>query len=209
MPHPDELESSIAARNTPGLQEKLKKGKVAVAGLGGLGSNIAVMLARIGVGKLLLVDFDVVEPSNLNRQHYDVSHLGMLKTEALKRQIKKINPYIETETHPVRVSEENANEIFEDYPFVCEAFDDPQSKAILINSLLTKGGKKIVAASGMAGLDSANTIQTKRVFKNLYVCGDFKSEAKAGVGIMAPRVLICAGHQANMVLRLLLNIEEE
>ena len=205
----DELENAITARNIPGIKEKLKAGKAAIAGLGGLGSNIAVMLARIGVGKLLLVDFDIVEPSNLNRQHYNLTHLGMLKTEALKSQIDKINPFVETEICTVKVTEDNAAEIFKDYPIVCEAFDKPQDKAMLVNTLLEKGEKKIVAASGMAGYDSANKIKTKQTLKNLYVCGDFEPPAQEGIGFMSPRVMICAGHQANMALRLLLNIENK
>ena len=200
--------NDITAGNVPGINEKLKNGKVAIAGLGGLGSNIAVMLARIGVGKLFLVDFDKVEPGNLNRQHYNVSHLGMLKTDALKSQIDKINPFIKTETRTVKITAENAQEIFHDYQIVCEAFDNPQNKAVLVNTLLESGGKKIVAASGMAGYGSSNKILTKRMFKNLYVCGDSIPPQQDGTGLMAPRVMICAGHQANMVLRLLLDIDE-
>jgi len=208
MPNDDEYESMMAARHTPGIHKKLKEGKVAIAGLGGLGSNISVMLARIGIGKLLLVDFDVVEPSNLNRQHYDLTHLGMLKTDALKNQLNKINPFIETETCNLKVTEENVMMIFNDYPIVCEAFDNPQYKAMLVNALLEQGEKRIVAASGMTGFDSANNIKTKQRFKNLYICGDFKTPAQEGTGLMAPRVGVCAAHQANMVLRLLLNIEK-
>jgi len=208
MPNREEYESMMAARHTPAVHNKLKEGKVAVAGLGGLGSNISVMLAQAGVGKLLLVDFDVVELSNLNRQHYDLTHLGMLKTDALKKQIEKINPFIETETGTLKVTEENVMTVFNGYPIVCEAFDNPQYKAMLVNALLAQGGQTIVAASGMAGFDSANTIKTRQRFKNLYVCGDFKTPVQEGSGLMAPRVAVCAAHQANMVLRLLLNIEK-
>jgi len=208
IPNREEYESMMAARHTPAVHNKLKEGKVAVAGLGGLGSNISVMLAQAGVGKLLLVDFDVVELSNLNRQHYDLTHLGMLKTDALKKQIEKINPFIETETCTLKVTEENVMTVFNGYPIVCEAFDNPQYKAMLVNALLAQGGQTIVAASGMAGFDSANTIKTRQRFKNLYVCGDFKTPVQEGSGLMAPRVAVCAAHQANMVLRLLLNIEK-
>jgi len=208
IPNREEYESMMAARHTPAVHNKLKEGKVAVAGLGGLGSNISVMLAQAGVGKLLLVDFDVVELSNLNRQHYDLTHLGMLKTDALKKQIEKINPFIETETGTLKVTEENVMTVFNDYPIVCEAFDNPQYKAMLVNALLAQGGQTIVAASGMAGFDSANNIKTRQRFKNLYVCGDFKTPVQEGSGLMAPRVAVCAAHQANMVLRLLLNIEK-
>jgi len=208
IPNREEYESMMAARHTPAVHNKLKEGKVAVAGLGGLGSNISVMLAQAGVGKLLLVDFDVVELSNLNRQHYDLTHLGMLKTDALKKQIEKINPFIETETCTLKVTEENVMTVFNGYPIVCEAFDNPQYKAMLVNALLAQGRQTIVAASGMAGFDSANTIKTRQRFKNLYVCGDFKTPVQEGSGLMAPRVAVCAAHQANMVLRLLLNIEK-
>jgi len=208
IPNREEYESMMAARHTPAVHNKLKEGKVAVAGLGGLGSNISVMLAQAGVGKLLLVDFDVVELSNLNRQHYDLTHLGMLKTDALKKQIEKINPFIETETGTLKVTEENVMTVFNGYPIVCEAFDNPQYKAMLVNALLAQGEQTIVAASGMAGFDSANTIKTRQRFKNLYVCGDFKTPVQEGSGLMAPRVAVCAAHQANMVLRLLLNIEK-
>lgn len=209
MPGEEELESMMTARHTPGVHNELKKGKVAVAGLGGLGSNIAVILARIGVGQLLLVDFDVVEPSNLNRQCYNISHLGMPKTAALKKQIQEINPFIKVELREVRVTENNVRELFEGYDIVCEAFDRPDAKAVLVNTALEQlPDIKVVAASGMAGYESSNLIKTVKPMKRLYICGDLENGAGIGNGLMAPRVLICAGHQANMVLRLLLGIEE-
>jgi sulfur carrier protein ThiS adenylyltransferase len=123
MPEKDELESMMMSRHTPNVHNKLKEGRVAIAGLGGLGSNIAIMHARIGVGNLLLVDFDVVEPSNLNRQSYYINHLGMEKTAALKMQLQQINPFITIETRTVRVTEDNVCELFKGYDIVCEAFD--------------------------------------------------------------------------------------
>jgi len=204
----DDVGDAVAARNVRGTREKLKDGKVAVAGLGGLGSNIAVMLARMGVGELLLVDFDRVSIDNLNRQHYDMSHIGMLKTDALTEQITRINPSVNVRTCDARVTDENITEIFGGYGMVCEAFDDPECKAMLVNALLN-GERKVVAASGMAGLGSANEIKTKRAFNGLYVCGDSQPSEREGTGFMAPRVSVCAGHQANTVLRLLLGIEEE
>ena len=204
-----ELENAMYARNIPGIQEKLKRGKVAIAGLGGLGSNIAVMLARIGIGKLLLVDFDMVEASNLNRQHYNVTHLGMLKADALEAQLELINPFIETETRAVKITIDNAAELFDGYEIICEAFDRAEFKADLVNAILEHGGKKIVAASGMNGFTSSNLIKTERKLKNLYICGDGVAAEQTGIGFMAPRVNICAGHQANMIVRLLLGIDKE
>lgn len=209
MPKEDELESMMMARHTPNVHKKIKKGKVAVAGLGGLGSNIAVMLARIGVGQLLLVDFDIVEPSNLNRQSYNIGHLGMPKTLALKKQIEEINPFIKVETQTTRVTEDNVSELFNGYDIVCEAFDKPEAKSMLVNTALEElTDIKIVAASGMAGYDSSNLIKTVKPMNRLYLCGDLENGAKIGQGLMAPRVQICAGHQANMILRLLLGIED-
>jgi len=209
MPSEDELEAMMAARHTPGVHSRMKAGRVAIAGLGGLGSHIAVMLTRMGVGVLLLVDFDVVEPSNLNRQHYTLSHLAKPKTEALKSQLAEINPFIEIQTQTIKITAENAGTVFAGYPIVVEAFDNPASKADLINALLPLGNTKIVAASGLAGFDSANNIQTRRRFSNLYLVGDLESEARAGMGLMAPRVSVCAGHQANMVIRLLMDLDSE
>ena len=209
MPTHEQLEKMMAARHTPKVHENIKKGKVAVAGLGGLGSNIAVALARIGVGQMLLVDFDIVEPSNLNRQSYYIEHLGMPKTDALAEQLQKINPYIAVRTERIRIDESNAVGLFEGYDIVCEAFDSAVAKAMLTTTLLSSNPEiKIVAASGLAGYESANTVLTHRKTKNLYVCGDRENEARPGMGLMAPRVLVCAGHQATMVLRLLMGIED-
>lgn len=208
FPTENELEQMLTARHTPKVYEQVKKAKVAIAGLGGLGSTIALMLARTGIGKLLLIDFDIVEPSNLNRQCYFIKHLGMKKTEALKQQIADCNPYVQVEINTIKVEEHMIDSLFYGYDIICEAFDSPYYKAMLINTLLEKlPSVKIVSASGMAGFESSNTIQTYQKFKNLYVCGDLKSDAKPGRGLMAPRVSICAGHQANMILRLLLGIE--
>ena len=94
-----------------------------IAGLGGLGSNVAYSLARIGVGHLHLIDFDVVDITNLNRQQYFMEHIGMYKTDALKSLLLKINPYLDIRTDCVKVTEENLKELFADAQIVCEAFE--------------------------------------------------------------------------------------
>ncbi len=209
MPSFDELESLMAARHTPAVHESVKKARVAVCGLGGLGSNIAVMLARTGVGYLRLIDFDIVEPSNLNRQNYYVKHLGMFKTDALIEQIKDINPFIKVECKTARITYENAVKLLDGCDYICEAFDNPEAKAMLAEVFLSElSGKKLVCGSGMAGFDSSNEIVTKRVAENFYMCGDGVNGARPGRGLMAPRVSVCAGHQANMILRLIMGIEE-
>lgn len=124
-------------------------------------------------------------------------------------QIEEINPFIKVEVRNVKVTEDNVKELFSGYDIVCEAFDKPDAKAVLVNTALQQlPGIKIVAASGMAGFESSNLIKTTRPMTKLYVCGDLEKGAGLGNGLMAPRVMVCAGHQANMVLRLLVGIEE-
>lgn len=209
LPPRDVLEHMMAARHSPRVHEAVRRARVGIAGLGGLGSNIAAMLARTGVGQLVLADFDTVEPSNLNRQNYDVSHLGQNKTDATASVIRRINPFLTVETHTVRVTADNALELFGGCDVVCEAFDRPECKAELVSALLSGSESvRVVAGSGMAGYGSSNTIVTRRRMARLYVCGDGETAAGDGIGLMAPRVTVCAGHQANMALRLLLGIEQ-
>ena len=209
IPSREELQKALLARCTREEAEKLWNAKIAVAGLGGLGSNVSVFLTRAGVGHLHLIDFDKVDMTNLNRQHYFISHLGQYKTQALQEQIRQINPFIQVKTHTVRLTAQNAAEIFSGCQVICEALDRPQSKAELVAAVLEGLPQaKVVAASGMAGYGSANEIETRRKLSRLYLCGDLVSEAQPGQGLMAPRVSVCAGHQANMVLRLLLGMDE-
>ena len=205
IPTEEEYAQALIERHTRPVYEKLRSARVAIAGLGGLGSNIAVSLTRAGVGELLLVDFDRVEISNLNRQQYDTGDLGRLKTEALSDRLLKINPYITLKTRAIRVDATNAAELFGSYGIVCEAFDKASAKAMLINTLLTQCPQThIVSGSGMAGYLSANLITTRRVFERLYLCGDGVTDMADANGLMAPRVAVCANHEANMALRLIL-----
>ena len=205
----EEIYAALNERHSPEIQAVLSTGNVAIAGLGGLGSNVAYSLTRIGVGHLHLIDFDVVDVTNLNRQQYFMEHVGMYKTEALKSLLMKINPYIEIKTDCVRVTEENIKELFCDNDIVCEAFDNPDAKALLVNGIMEYfPEKKLVSASGMAGFGSSNSIVTKRITKNFYLCGDRVTAPTYGNGLMAPRVAVCAAHEANMITRLILGEEE-
>ena len=201
----EELERAFDARFPKEIKEKLKAAQVAIAGLGGLGSNIAMMLARSGVGHLLLVDFDRVDVTNINRQAYMIRHIGKEKTEALREILEEINPYMDIRTKTIRVTAENAAGLFGAYPIVCEAFDQADQKAMLIGTLLSQCPElKMVSGSGMAGYGDANAIRTEQRMRRLYVCGDFTTDIGDGMGLMAPRVAVCAGHQANQVIRLIL-----
>ena len=188
------------------FQKKISSTTVAVCGLGGLGSNIAISLARAGIGKLILIDFDKVDITNLHRQQYKVNQIGMSKTKALQDNLKEINPYLETEIHTMQLDENNAKDIFSGADIICEAFDNAEAKASIVNFVLSEmPDKYIVAASGMAGLDSANLIKTRKVSKRFYLCGDEVSDVKDGIGLMSSRVMLCAAHQAHTVLRIIAN----
>jgi sulfur carrier protein ThiS adenylyltransferase len=210
VPSREELETLMMARHTPGVHEKVKAARVGIAGLGGLGSSIAIALARVGVGTLVVADFDVVEPSNLNRQQYFVDQIGMPKVEALSRNVTRINPYVSLEGHPVVLDRQNVPMVFAGTPIVVEAFDRADMKEMLITTVLEKmPDHVVVAASGLAGHGPNNTIRTERIARNLFMVGDFVSAARPGAGLMAPRVGIAAHHQANLVLRLILGEENE
>ena len=201
-------EEDLLKRNVKGISKKLKKTRVCILGLGGLGSNVAVLLARSGIGFLKLVDFDTVEASNLNRQQYRISHIGIKKTEAMKNIIREINPFVEVEILDIKVDRENIYSIVGDIEIVVEAFDRAETKAMILEELLTNKNKIVVSASGMAGLGSANEIVTRNIKDNFYLIGDNYSDYEEYLGIMSTRVMICAAHQANMVLRLILGEEK-
>ena len=204
IPTKEEWYAALSKRHGEKIQNIFESATVAVCGLGGLGSNIAFALARAGVGKLILVDFDIVDITNLHRQQYKASQNGMNKTDALKDNLFEIAPYAAIETHSVRISENNAEELLEKADIICEAFDDAESKAMLVNLVLERMPEKyLVAASGMAGFGSANTIQTRRISKRFYLCGDGTSDVQSKGSLIASRVMICAAHQAHTVLRIL------
>jgi len=201
----EELDRAFDERFPKEIKEKLLHAKVAVAGLGGLGSNIAVMLTRSGVGHMLLIDFDVVDVTNLNRQAYMIPQVGKPKTEALKEILELINPYLDIEYRQIKVTPDNVKELFQGYDIVCEAFDKADQKAMLVQEVLTQIPETIVVSgNGMAGYHDANKITTKKLMSRLYVCGDGETDIGEGMGLMSPRVSVCAAHQANKVIQLIL-----
>ncbi len=201
----NELDDALALRHTRPIQEKLKNAKVAVCGLGGLGSHIAAALARCGVGRLHLIDYDCVELSNLNRQEYTLAQLGMPKPEALKEWLLSFNPYLKIRTDCVRMTAENAGELLKDEAYVCEAFDQPEAKAMLTNYVLEHfPDQYLVGASGMAGFGESNRIHTRKITPHYYLCGDEVSDVETCGSLMAPRVMLCAAHQANKIVELII-----
>ncbi|MBE5959055.1 MAG: sulfur carrier protein ThiS adenylyltransferase ThiF [Lachnospiraceae bacterium] len=204
IPTKEEFTKALASKHGKALQEKLGKATVAVCGAGGLGSNISIALARTGIGKLIIIDFDKVEITNLNRQQYKVSQLGEYKAEALASNLKEIAPYVEVETHNILITAENAVELLESADIICEAFDKAENKAMLTNVVLEQLPEKYyVAGSGMAGLDSANNIKTRKLTEKFFLCGDTVSDIATEESLVAPRVLLCAAHQAHTVVRII------
>lgn len=204
LPTREEMQHALKLRHGAELQRKLSGSTVAICGLGGLGSNIAVALARAGVGKLSLIDFDRVDVTNLHRQQYKANQVGKNKTEALSEVLAEIAPYIEIEIHTIRLDEENTVELLQGADIVCEAFDCAESKAMLANAVLTGlSGRYLVAASGMAGLGDANEIRTRKVTGRFYLCGDEVSEVSEQEGLFSSRVMLCAAHQAHKVIQII------
>ena len=204
IPSQEQWWAAITERHGADLQNIFSTARVAICGLGGLGSNIAVALARAGVGKLILIDFDKVDISNLHRQQYKANQVGKYKTEALAENLLEIAPYISLEAVTARIDEANCTELLSKADIVCEAFDDPVAKAMLTDTVLENlPGCFLVAASGMAGIGSPNAIRTRRITKHFYLCGDETSEVSENNSLFAPRVMLCAAHQAHTALRIL------
>lgn len=204
IPTREEMYAALEERHGAELQRKLSAAKVAVCGLGGLGSNIAIALARAGVGKLHIIDFDIVDISNLNRQQYFPEQLGQLKADALYDTLKRIAPYCEIVREQVKLDEDNIPKLLADDDIIAEAFDKADQKAMLVNCVLEKMPQKyLVSGSGMAGISPSNMITTKRIMKRFYLCGDGVSDVDDGMGLVASRVFICAGHQAHAIIRII------
>lgn len=206
LPTKSEWLDALKKRHGEALQKRFSDAAVAICGLGGLGSNIAIALTRVGIGKLILIDFDEVDITNLHRQQYKASQIGMPKTEALAYNLNEISPYTAVTCFCEKLTEANAAALLAEADIICEAFDDASAKAMLVNFTLEHfPDKYLVAASGMAGLGSANEITTKRITNRFYLCGDGKSDVADGLGLVASRVMLCAAHQAHAVLKILQN----
>ena len=204
VPTREEVYRALEERHGAELQRRLSAASAAVCGLGGLGSNIAIHLARAGVGRLHIIDFDHVDISNLNRQQYFPEQLGMFKSDALYDTLSRIAPYCDISRDCVKLTEDNIPELLRGEDIVCEAFDRADQKEMLVNTVLEKlPDKFLVSGSGMAGLSSANSIVTRKVTRHFYVCGDEVSDVADGLGLISARVAVCAAHMAHMAIRII------
>ena len=204
IPSKQEWTDALIARHGPDLHKRFSSATVAVCGLGGLGSNIAIALARAGIGELHLIDFDRVDITNLHRQQYKANQIGLYKADALAENLLEIAPYTEVTTVTAKITEENFADLLKEADVVCEAFDNAEAKAMLVNGVLEQlPDCYLVTASGMAGMDTPNTIRTRKVMGRFYLCGDETNDVADTIGLVAPRVMLCAAHQAHTVLRIL------
>jgi sulfur carrier protein ThiS adenylyltransferase len=182
----------------------LKDKVIGIAGCGGLGSNCAIALARVGIGKLVIADFDKVEISNLNRQYFFIDQVGKTKVLALKENISRIDPLIKVEMHEIQLDEENIPVIYKDCDVIVEAFDRADMKQMIIETVLEKmPDRYLVCGSGLAGWGENESIRMT-VSGRLYIYGDGIKEVSADLPPLAPRVGIVANMQANQVLEILL-----
>ncbi len=206
IPKSEELEVLLTARHTPGVHGKLKNAVIGVAGLGGLGSAAAIALARMGIGTLIGADFDVVEPSNLNRQQYHIRHIGKPKTDAMKEILSEVSLLTQFEAWEIMLDKDNIPEVFASAQVIVECFDAPEAKIMLMESVNDQLPKAYcIVASGVAGIGASNRILTRKMGERLFVVGDLETSARPGRGLMAPRVGIAAHHQANLAVELLLD----
>lgn len=187
------------------IQKILSKKTVGIAGAGGLGSNCAVALARVGIGKIIICDFDFIAKSNLNRQYYFYEQVGQKKAFAIEENILFINPKVKVKACDLKLNPQNIHTVFKKCDVIVEAFDLAEMKEMIIETVQTKLPHiPLITGLGMAGWGDSNSIKVRRV-DNLYICGDEKSEISEELPPLAPRVGIVANMQANTVMEILLN----
>ena len=192
---------------SPEQSSLLQAAQVAIFGLGGLGSNVAMWLARLGVGQLLLYAFDRVELSNLNRQYYFVEDVGEYKAVALLKHLRAVNPYGDYQSRVVRLTQDNLAELVGTAPIICEALDKPETKALLVNGVLESFPDKfLVAASGLAGFGTSDSMQVRQITPHFYLCGD-GSSSFLDLPLCGARVGLCAAQEALTIARIILQME--
>ncbi|MFO7626800.1 MAG: sulfur carrier protein ThiS adenylyltransferase ThiF [Candidatus Fermentibacteraceae bacterium] len=195
-------DDEVFSDNPPGLTDRLSGARVGIAGCGGIGSNVAMLLARAGVGTLVIADFDRVETRNLNRQHYTARHIGTPKVIALRDQIESIPAGTAVEAHEVRIDHGNAVSLFEGCHLLIEALDLDESKEMLLNAWLTgMPDTPVVACSGLAGTADSCSVRVDRRGGGLTVVGDGQSHLD--LGTLSARVSLVASMMALEAVRLL------
>ena len=190
------------------IRLKLHESSVGIAGVGGLGSNIAISLARAGIGRLVIVDFDTVEEGNLNRQYYFRDQIDMVKVDALKENIKRIDESVQVEVFNHKLTKGKMNKPFHDVDVIVEALDLAETKTAFIEEIMQKlPNKPLVACSGVAGYGNIGRIKSNKL-GNLYMVYDEKAKDSEKDVLTAPRIVLMANWQANIILEILLGVDK-
>lgn len=200
----NKFEDAISGYYTADQLSKVQSAKIGIAGAGGLGSNIAVCLARCGFKDFEIVDFDRIEAKNLNRQYYFLDEIGFAKVKAISDRLKRINPGIRAKNHKVRLTRKNITSYFQDRDIIFEAFDDAGSKMILLEAF-GNSDKALIFGNGMAGIKN-KALKIRKIKKNIYIVGDHETPVGKNNPPLAPRVTACAAMMASVALEnILLN----
>lgn len=200
----NDFEKALSKYIGDGNLRKLQTIRVGIAGAGGLGSNCAFNLVRSGFKKLKIIDFDVVEHSNLDRQFYFLDQVGKPKVEALRENLYRINPDLDLEIIIETVTEGNIKSLFEQCDVVVEAFDKVLYKRLMVEAFFSSG-KLLVSASGLGGWGNSDAIVVKEIHPKFYIVGDLISEVNDNVPPISPRVNIAAAKQADVILNWVLS----
>jgi len=205
--HPDPIPA--CPLDQAGVRARLGDASVGIVGLGGLGSNIAMMLVRSGVRRLVLADFDRVEPSNLARQLYFPDQLGVLKTEALTETLLRIEPELDLTLFAEKIGADDIPRLFGGVDVLLEAVDTAEDKAMIVATASDRLPKTpLVWVAGLAGCASANAIQTQRIGETVWVVGDLEADIRDGLPLLASRVMVAAAHEAHIAIRILLGMAD-
>jgi len=193
--------------NPHGVSALLARRRVGIAGAGGIGSNVAHLLVRAGIGSLVVADSDVVEPANLNRQFFFPDQTGMAKVEALRTNLERLNPALSFTGIHARLDRAGCCGPFSGCDVLVEAFDLEEEKHMLVETWLERlPGRPVIAASGIAGFGRTDLLRVDRRPGNLIVCGDQSSDLS--LGTLGARVCIVAAMMANEAVELLLRMPE-
>jgi sulfur carrier protein ThiS adenylyltransferase len=182
--------------------DKIQRTKIGIAGVGGLGSNIANALVRTGFVDFEIVDVDLIEASNLNRQNYFYDEIGLSKVEVTAKRLQQINPSVRVKLAQIKLIKTNIKEYFVDRDILFEAFDKVESKTMLLESF-GNSGKLIISGNGMSGIVGGD-IKVRKINENLFLVGDGVTEVGPDNPPLAPRVITCASLMASVAVERML-----
>jgi sulfur carrier protein ThiS adenylyltransferase len=182
---------------------KLEATHIGIAGVGGLGSNIANALVRTGFKSFEIIDYDLIDASNLNRQNYFLDEIGQAKVDVTAKRLKQINPDVSVSTSKTKLDSKNIGNYFGSADIVFEAFDTIESKALILE-VFGNTDKLLIMGSGMAGISNRKDLKIHQLRKNVFVVGDGSTQVSQNNPPLAPRVIACASLMASVAIEQIL-----